>query len=310
MGDNKEKINIELVKGSLSDYIIKDKNNIIIGRFTIIDLDKENKKCNVKFKFYRDNDYDLLIETLKSILRAIFKDVNINKANFIVNENSNLKAFLDYGFNLEGILSENLFINGVFLDELSFGINRNEYASPIRTSFVDIASENLEIRNFTPDNTEELLEYYIRNKKHLKPYEPSRDNSFYTYEAQKDILLESYKQLLNGSSFDFGIYKDNRLIGKAKISNIVYGVFKSGILGYSIDKEEQGKGYMTEAVNLLLDYSKEELDLHRIEASVLLDNDKSKNVLLKCGFKEIGINEQYLFINGSWKDHFTFYKIL
>lgn len=309
MSDNKE-INIELVRGTLSDYMIKDKNNIIIGRFTIIDLDKENKKCNVKFKFYRDKDYNLLIETLKTILRAIFKDINIYKANFIINENSNLKAFLDYGFNLEGILSENLFINGVFLDELSFGINRNDYTNQIRTSLVNIASKNLQIRSFAPDDAEELLDYYIRNKEHLRPYEPARDNSFYTYEVQKDILLESYKQLLSGSSFDFGIYKNNKLIGKAKISNIVYGVFKSGILGYSIDKDEQGKGYMAEAVEHLLDYSKEELDLHRIEASVLLDNDKSKRVLFKCGFKEIGINEQYLFINGSWRDHFTFCKIL
>ena len=309
MIDNKE-IHIDLVRGTLSDYMIKDKNNIIIGRFTITDLDKENKKCNVKFKFYRDKDYDLLIETLKTILRAIFKDINIYKANFIVNENANLKAFLDYGFTLEGILSENIFTNGMFLDELSFGINRNEYNNVVRNSFVNIVGKNIEIRNFTPDNAEELLEYYIRNKDHLSPYEPARDNSFYTYEVQKDILLESYKQLLNGSSFDLGIYRNNKLIGKAKISNIVYGVFKSGILGYSIDKEEEGNGYMTEAVNLLLKYSKDELDLHRIEASALVDNDKSKKVLLKCGFKEIGINEQYLFINGSWRDHITFYKIL
>ncbi|MBB6624885.1 GNAT family N-acetyltransferase [Clostridium gasigenes] len=306
----KKEIHIDLVRGTLSDYMIKDKSNIIIGRFTIMDLDKENKKCNVKFKFYRDNDYELLIETLKTILRAIFKDANIYKANFIINEKANLKAFLDYGFTLEGILSENLFINGVFLAELSFGINRSEYTQPIRNSFVNIVGTNLEIRNFTPDDAEELLQYYIRNKEHLRLYEPARDNSFYTYEVQKDILLESYKQLLNGSSFDFGIYKNNKLIGKAKISNIVYGVFKSGILGYSIDKKEQGKGHMTEAVNLLLKYSKEELELHRIEASALVDNNKSKNVLLKCSFKEIGINEQYLFINGSWKDHITFYKIL
>lgn len=309
MNDNKE-IHIDLVKGTLSEYMIKDKNNIIIGRFTIIDLDKENKKCNVRFKFYRDKDYDLLIETLKTILRAIFKDINIYKANFIVNENANLKAFLDYGFTLEGILSENLFINGNFLDELSFGINRNEYNHISRNSFINIVGKNIEIRNFTPDDAEELLDYYIRNKEHLAPYEPARDNSFYTYEVQKDILLESYKQLLNGSSFDMGIYKNNKLIGKAKISNIVYGVFKSGILGYSIDKQEEGKGYMTEAVNLLLKYSKDELDLHRIEASALVENDKSKSVLLKCGFKEVGINEKYLFINGSWRDHITFSKIL
>ena len=78
---------------------------------------------------------------------------------------------------------------------------------------------------------------------------------------------------MNGTGNDLGIYKDNKLIGKAKISNIVYGVFKNGILGYSIDKEYQGKGYMKEAINLVLGYAKDYLDLHRIEASVLTTNE-------------------------------------
>lgn len=309
MGENKE-VNIELVRGTLSDYIIKDKSNIIIGRFVIVELDKENKKCNVKLKFFRESNYDLLIETVKSILKAIFKDVNIYKANFIVNQNANLKVFLDLGFTLEGIFTDNLFEHGHFLDELSFGINRNEYNNLTRDCMITLQGDRIKVRNFNPDDAEELLEYYIRNKEHLSPYEPSRENSFYTHEAQKDILLESYKQLLNGTGFDFGIYIDERLIGKARLSNIVYGIFKSAILGYSMDKEEQGKGYMKEAVNLILDYANNELDLHRVEASVLIDNEKSKGVLLGCGFEELGTNERYLFINGMWSDHTTFYKIL
>ncbi|GAB6168902.1 GNAT family protein [Clostridium carnis] len=309
MSDSKE-VNIDLVKGTLSDYIIKDKNNIVIGRFTIVDLDSENKKCNVKLKFYRENNYDLLKETIKSILRAIFKDVNIYKANFIVNEKANFKVFLDLGFTLEGIFSENLFVNGCFIDELSFGINRNEYNDLNRSYMVELRGRNIEIRNLTPDNAGDLLEYYLRNEEHLKPYEPSRDNSFYTYDVQKDILLESYRQLINGTSFDFGIYKDNKLIGKARLSNIVYGVFKSGILGYSMDKDYQGNGYMKEAVSLILKYASEELDLHRVEASILIDNIRSKGVLLACNFNEVGINKKYLYINGAWRDHITFYKIL
>ena len=43
MGSQKE-VNIELVKGALNDYVIKDKDKIVIGRFTITELDKENKK--------------------------------------------------------------------------------------------------------------------------------------------------------------------------------------------------------------------------------------------------------------------------
>ena len=303
-------VNIELVKGSLNDYIIKDRNNIFIGNFSIIELDKENKRCNLKLKFFKDKKLELLREALLNILNVIFKDSNIYKVNIWVDENTNCSVFLDLGFILEGIFTENIFYNGLFLDELSFGINRIEFNKRCRSNIIKIKGKNITLKNFTPDCAEELLNYYIRNKEHLSNYEPSRDNNFYTIEAQRDILMESYKQLMNGTSIDLGIYFDDKLIGKIKISNIVYGVFKSGIVGYSIDKEYQGRGYMKEALGLLIKYTKEELDLHRLEASVLVDNLRSKSVLISNGFKEIGINENYLFINGAWRDHITFYKIV
>ncbi|MBE6053109.1 MAG: GNAT family N-acetyltransferase [Clostridium sartagoforme] len=309
MNENKE-ITIELVKGSSIDYIIKDKDNIFIGRFTIVELDKDNKRCIIKLKFYKDNKQDLLRETVLSILRAIFKDGTIYKTNIVVDENINYKAFLDLGFTLEGIFTDNIFSNGVFLDELSFGINRSEFNNKQRSYVVKLKGKRIVLKSFTPDCAEELLNYYIKNKEHLSYYEPTRDNSFYTIEAQRDILTESYKSLMNGSGIDLGIYKDDILIGKIKISNIVYGVFKSGIVGYSMDRDYQGKGYMKEALNLVLRYSEEELELHRLEASVLTDNDRSKSVLLRCGFSEVGLNEKYLFINGDWRDHITFYRIL
>ena len=70
------------------------------------------------------------------------------------------------------------------------------------------------------------------------------------------------------------------------------------------------KEKVKEAINLVLNYAKEYLDLHRIEASLLTTNEKSKGVLLACNFEEVGINKKYLYINGKWSDHITFYKIL
>ena len=86
-------------------------------------------------------------------------------------------------------------------------------------------------------------------------------------------------------------------------------IFKNGILGYSIDQNYQGKGFMKEAVDKVVDYAFNEVNLHRVEASALLDNERSKGVLSGCGFKELGINKEYLFINDKWHDHITFYKV-
>lgn len=303
-------ISIDQSKGNINDYIIKDKDNILIGRFTITELDKESKKCNIRLKFFKNDKHNLLRESVISIVRAIFKDNNTYKVNILVDENTNYKVFLDLGFTLEGIFSENLFSNGIFLDELSFGVNRNDFNNIQRNYIVKLKGRNILLRNLSPEDSEDLLEYYIRNEDHLRNYEPSRDKSFYTIEAQREILLESYKGLMSGKCVDLGIYMDDKIIGKIKISNIVYGVFKNGIIGYSMDKDYQGRGYMKEALRMALKYARDELELHRLEASVLVDNERSKNVLTSCGFKEVGLNEKYLFINGGWRDHLTFYRVL
>ncbi|MGV2645030.1 GNAT family N-acetyltransferase, partial [Clostridium perfringens] len=96
---------------------------------------------------------------------------------------------------------------------------------------------------------------------------------------------------------------------KIKLSNIVYGILRNAFVGYSIDKEYQGKGYMKEALNTVCSYAFEEMGLHRLEASTLMDNSRSQGVLKACGFNELGISEKYLYINGEWRDHKIFYKV-
>ena len=154
-----------------------------------------------------------------------------------------------------------------------------------------------------------MLEFHLRNREFLKSFEPSREESFYTLESQKRTLIESYKQFLSGNGINFGIYKKDKLIGKIRISNIVMGVFKNAFIGYSMDEKEQGKGYMKEAVRIVIAYSFKELELHRIEASTLIDNERSQGVLRRCGFEELGISKKYLYINGEWRDHMVFYKV-
>lgn len=300
-------ITISRSPNDLHDYVIRDKDKINIGRFTIVNLDKDNRNCSIKLKFYRNNDKKLLKETLNLILKAIFKDINTNKLNIYTVDDIILSSFLELGFTLEGIFFDNLYFQGTYHNEISMGITRADYSIGQKNNFIELYGENIELKLLTPENADELLEYYIRNKEHLRDFEPTRDNNFYTLEVQKNMLNESYRQFLSGTAVDLGIFKNNKFIGKIKISNIVSGIFKNGIIGYSIDKDEQGKGFMKETVNLVIQYAFEELEMHRLEASALVENIKSQKVLTKCGFKELGINEDYLFINGKWRDHITYY---
>ncbi|WP_332830773.1 GNAT family N-acetyltransferase [Clostridium perfringens] len=300
---------IEAIRGNDREYVVKDKVGIILGRFFLKDLDSKNKKVDVKFKFYKEDNYKLMKETLRKILKVLFAEKDIYKINLFVSDIKNFNAYLDLGFMLEGILSDNVCNNGIQKDEYIMGININDFNDKVKLVQFQLNTERLALRNLTPENTEEMLDYYIRNEEHLRQYEPTRDSGFYTYDGQKEILTESFRQFIDGTSIDLGVFKDEKLIGKIKLSNIVYGILRNAFVGYSIDKEHQGKGYMKEALNTVCSYAFEEMGLHRLEASTLMDNSRSQGVLKACGFNELGISEKYLYINGEWRDHKIFYKV-
>ncbi|MNM37295.1 MULTISPECIES: GNAT family N-acetyltransferase [Clostridium] len=303
-------VSIEPIGKSDFEYSIKDYLKLNIGKINVINLDRENKSCSLRLKFFKSEKKELLRDSLINIASYFFEKEKFYKINLYVSEDMPINSLLLVGFELEGVLSDSLIVSGAHKSELIFGLNMYDYRIKNRKpSVIELKGSNIEVKNLTPDNAQEMLDYYIRNFNHLKEFEPQKDRSFYTYEVQYSILMESYKQLIDGTGIDLGIFKDNKIIGKIRISNIVYGVFRNAFIGYSIDENEQGKGYMKEAVKLVLKYAFSELELHRIEATAMVENTKSQRVLRSCGFKELGISEKYLFINGEWKDHVVFYNV-
>ncbi|WP_238905134.1 GNAT family protein [Clostridium sp. YIM B02506] len=303
-------VSIEPIGKSDFEYSIKDYLKLNIGKINVINLDRENKSCSLRLKFFKSEKKELLRDSLINIASYFFEKEKFYKINLYVSEDMPINSLLLVGFELEGVLSDSLIVSGAHKSELIFGLNMYDYRIKNRKpSVIELKGSNIEVKNLTPDNAQEMLDYYIRNFNHLKEFEPQKDRSFYTYEVQYSILMESYKQLIDGTGIDLGIFKDNKIIGKIRISNIVYGVFRNAFIGYSIDENEQGKGYMKEAVKLVLKYAFSELELHRIEATAMIENTKSQRVLRSCGFKELGISEKYLFINGEWKDHVVFYNV-
>lgn len=309
--DKIQNVSLSPVRGNDEEYMIKDSIGITIGRIFIIELSKQNQYCSFRVKFYRTQgeDYRLLKEALRLILISLFKNMNVHKVSTLVDEDTNVRALTELGYQIEGIVPNSIIVGNTYKNEFLFGIDKDIFNSGERNRNLILRGENVELRLLTPENENELLDYYKRNREYLKPFEPARDESFYTLEVQRRDLIENYKQFLNGTSINLGIFKDDKFIGKIRVSNIVMGVFKNAFVGYSIDKNEQGKGYMKESLDLVLEYAFDDLALHRIEATTLVDNVRSQAVLLACGFKEIGISEKYLYINGEWRDHKIFYRL-
>lgn len=78
---------------------------------------------------------------------------------------------------------------------------------------------------------------------------------------------------------------------------------------YSLLPEQWGNGYATEAVQRIIDFSFDDLHLHRLTAGVATGNHASVRVLEKAGMTREGIGREILPIRGKWYDNYS-YSIL
>lgn len=156
-----------------------------------------------------------------------------------------------------------------------------------------------------PERADLMLDYYLRNRRHLAPWEPRRDPEFYTLACWFTRLRESYAQFFAGQAVNLVALDGSgeRVIATCNFTNIVHGMFQACHLGYSIDEAHQGQGLMQEVVQGGIDYLFGELGLHRIMASHMPANLRSAALLARLGFEREGYARDYLMINGRWEDH-------
>ncbi|QDS32685.1 GNAT family N-acetyltransferase [Brevibacillus brevis] len=167
--------------------------------------------------------------------------------------------------------------------------------------------ENIYVRLVQEADAQSLLALEVRNRDFFQNFTGTREEAFYTLEGQSDRVKSSMalKEEDRGYFFVIAEKAQDEIIGEVILSEVVRENLQSCWIGYFLDKEHNGKGYMTEAVKLVVDYAFETLGLHRLEAGVMPHNIGSIKVLLKAGFHKEGIAKKNVNINGRWEDHQT-----
>lgn len=127
--------------------------------------------------------------------------------------------------------------------------------------------------------------------------------------AESKEYLEEYivqQQYHSRKAYGFCISLiQHQPIGLIGLSNIS-SKFRKAELWFKLLPEYWGKGYITEAANMVLKLGFEELNLHRIEAGVATENVASIKVLEKIGMLREGHRRKILPIRGEWKDNFHY----
>ena len=157
-----------------------------------------------------------------------------------------------------------------------------------------------------------VYDYVARNREFHQKFAQTHSESYFTLAAQKEYLDMDVRDYKRGRIVPLWIMlkgEDPRIIGRVSYFNIARGGMMLAQVGYHLDEQYTGKGYMTEALTESARMMFELLELHRIEAFILPENQPSLNLIKRCGYTYEGVRHSYMSINGRYRDHETFYML-
>jgi len=146
----------------------------------------------------------------------------------------------------------------------------------------------------------------LADREHLEPWEPTADTDWtrrHGMSSWPSVCSGLRAEARKGRMLPFVIELDGQFCGQLTIGNVTHGALRSAWIGYWVSSSVTGRGVATAALALGLDHCFGPVRLHRVEATVRPENAASRRVLAKVGFREEGLLQRYLDVDGAWRDH-------
>ena len=117
---------------------------------------------------------------------------------------------------------------------------------------------------------------------------------------------EAREQQKNRDIARWGIFLEERFIGVISLEGTKRIVRKwkmnKSEMGYWLNPEFHGKGYVPEAAKAVLEYGFTDFGLHKVRVGHVLENAASARVIEKLGFRKMGISKDHCYFDDRWWD--------
>jgi len=167
---------------------------------------------------------------------------------------------------------------------------------PAELPFI-LRGQKIGIRRPSAADRDEFVALAVASREFLRPWidPPDTNERFDSYLRARQSPTDDGVLVCELAS--------GRIVGVININCIVRGLFQSAYLGYWIGAAFAHRGYMTEAMKLVVAHAFGEMGLHRLEANIQPANVHSIALVRRCGFEKEGFSPKYLRIFGEWRDH-------
>lgn len=158
-------------------------------------------------------------------------------------------------------------------------------------------------------DAEALAALCAANRAYLRPWEPERDDAYFTPDGQRDNVRDLVEAYATGEMWPGVILVDGEIAGRITLNNVLRGPLQSCFVGYWVARAHAGRGVATEALRQALDVAFDGLRLHRVEAFTRVDNRASQRVLERNGFTVVGTARRHIHLDGRWHDERLFERL-
>ena len=159
--------------------------------------------------------------------------------------------------------------------------------------FPEIETKRLILRRFGIADALGYLE--LRSNEEAMRY---MDRPYFdTKEEAKEAIKKMHQEFRNKEGIWWALAdkRNNKFMGYVGFKDINQKD-KSAEIGYVLHPDYWASGWMTEAVDAVLDFVFNELNLHRVAGNINPSNEASRGILLKFGFqREAYFREDYYF---------------
>jgi ribosomal-protein-alanine N-acetyltransferase len=173
----------------------------------------------------------------------------------------------------------------------------SDYLNPVFASFPEIETERLLLRELLPEDAPAIFRLFS-DPLVTRYY----DLVTYTNIEQAEELIDFFDESFElERAIRWGIERkeDGELMGTC---GFVWLRTHRGEIGYELHSSFWRQGYMSEALDAILDFGFTELGLHRIEAMTMLENEASSGLLHSLGFQQDGILREVEYFKDAFHD--------
>ncbi len=165
-------------------------------------------------------------------------------------------------------------------------------------------NEDTELRLLEPNYAADLFALVEANREHFSrwlPWVPACRE----VEDRRRFLANCLQETAEHGNFIAGIWHSGALAGTVGI-NAVHGRDRTNSMFYWLGEEYQGKGLMTQACRAMISHAFTALQAHRVEIYAVTENQRSRRVAERLGFRHEGTRREAYQLNGQYLDLETY----